>query len=172
MYVFELLSAKKQKEFITNLGLHWDWWFVMQRNFFMRSFLISKFREYTFLTTELILLRVKLYFSFITELWKTFWKNEISELQLIHLDLDDEGKISQSMLFMRLKYETAIKEPDIILDNAINLTKLFNESVLILYSHHESIFIKWVCRYLIRGEIDDDQLYSLLTFLIYIKNNF
>ena len=121
VYILKLLGAKEQKEFITNLELHWGWWFVMQRNLFVRSFLISKFREYTFLTTELILLRVKLYFSFITELWETFWKNEINELQLIHLDFNDEGKVSQSVLFMRLKYETAIREPDIVLDNTFFL---------------------------------------------------
>ena len=171
VYVFELLSAKEQEEFITNLGLHWDWWFVMQRNLFMRLFLISKFREYTFSTTESILSRVKLYFSSVTELWKAFWKNEINELQLIHLDLDDEGKASQLMLFTKLEYETAIRESDVVLDSAIDLTRLFNESASILHSHHESIFIEWVCRYLIRGEINDDQLYSLLTFLTYARNN-
>ena len=171
MYIFELLSTKEQEEFVTNLGLHWGQWFVTQRNPFMRSFFISKFREYTFLTTESILLRLKPYFSSVTELWEAFWKNEINELQLIHLDLNDEGKASQLMLFMKLKYETAIRKPDVVLGSVINSVRLFNESALILHSHHESIFIEWAHRYLIRGEINDDQLYSLLIFLMYAKNN-
>ena len=46
------------------------------------------------------------------------------------------------MLFMKLKYETAIRKPDVILGSAIDPVRLFNESALIPHPHHESIFIE------------------------------
>ena len=64
-----------------------------------------------------------------------------------------------------------IRESDIILSSAINSVKLSDESSLISYLHHESIFVKQIYRYLIRVKIDNDQLYSFLTFLMYVKNN-
>ena len=170
VYIFELLAVNDQEAFMINLGLHWGWWFVRWRNPFATLF--TNNNNYSFITSELILFRIKSYFSNCIESKDVFWQEEINLLWKIHLKLSTKGKFRISVLFIKLQYEKENETSDHILEETIDPARLFTETFSLLSSHHHLIYVESVRRCFSWNEIDDNKRYSSITFLMYVRKSF
>ncbi|MCJ1259122.1 hypothetical protein MMC24_006957 [Lignoscripta atroalba] len=88
--------------------------------------------------------------------------------------LENETLISISSLepwYADSQYESAVRVPDLVLGKEIELTRLPNEPTLPLRPYNDPTFVEEASRYFTRAEIDDDELYSPIAFLAYLRNN-